>query len=75
MYVCSNVENVEKKGLGEIIHSISAKKHILRYMLVGCSRTMFYRLSKRIHPLFSKLGNKRNYLAMFDRMFDSNKTS
>ena len=35
----SNVENVEKRFLGKVIHCISAKKkHILRYMLVGCSR-------------------------------------
>ena len=36
----SNVENVEKRFFGKVIHCISAKKHILRYMLVGCSRTL-----------------------------------
>ena len=30
----SNVENVEKRFLGKVIHCISAKKHILRYILV-----------------------------------------
>ena len=34
----SNMENAEKRFLGKVIYCISTKKHILRYMLVGCSR-------------------------------------
>ena len=41
MYMyASNVENIVKRFLGNVVHCISATEHILRYMLVGCSRIL-----------------------------------
>ena len=58
----SNVKMSKKRFLGKVIHCISAKKHILRYMLVGCSRILSRDLKLRIY-------NGQSITHLIDLMF------